>query len=83
MDDDETVDLEGIETEINKLLAQSMDAAYNSIQSWALVVRATSNDGDGDRHYGGLFMPPELDAFNAAGLRWLFEKGIDGRFGNI
>ena len=65
-----------LEQQIVKLLGLTAGSAYNSLESWALVVRATSNDGSGDRTYGGLFMPPEQDKFKTAGLKWLFDEGF-------
>lgn len=79
---EEKYDLVPLEQEIYKLLASNMESTYNKIDSWALVVRAHSNDGEGDRHYGGMFMPPDLDMFNAQGLRWLFDEGLHGRYGS-
>ena len=74
--------LEKIEDAILHMLKSSVGAAYNSINSWALVVRATSNDGEGDSNYGGLFMPPGQDMFTAQGLRWLFDEGLRQRHGD-
>lgn len=71
--------LQKIEEAILAMLKSSVGAAYNSINSWALVVRATSNDGEGDSSYGGLFMPPSQDMFTAQGLRWLFDEGLRHR----
>ena len=70
-----------LEAEIVKLLSSVQGSAYNAVDSWALIVRATSNDGSGDRHYGGIFMPPEQDSFQTAGLRWLFDEGFKSRYG--
>ena len=74
-------DFSGLEREITRLLGDAQGSVYNNLESWALIVRACSNDGDGDRHYGGIFMPPGQDMFTNAGLRWLFDEGIRGRFG--
>lgn len=73
-------DIEGLESEIVKILGSQIGSVYNAVDSWALVVRAHSNDGDGDRHFGGLFMPPGQDMFTMQGLRWLLEEGIRGRY---
>jgi hypothetical protein len=78
MDEDDTA-LSNIESEIRKFLAQNTGAMYNTVDSWALIVRARSNDGDGDRHFGGLFTPPDQDMFTNAGLRWLFDEGLKQR----
>lgn len=68
-----------IEKEILKFLQENTGAAYNTLTSWALVARGLSNNGDGDVHHGGLFMPPGVDGFEAAGLRWLFDEGLRQR----
>lgn len=76
MDDPNEEDLiMDLESEIMKILRYKMDSTYNALDSWALIVRAHSNDGDGDKHFGGVFMPPGQDMFTNAGLRWLFEQG--------
>lgn len=68
-----------LEAEIIKLLGMSVGTAYNSLDAWALVVRATSNDGEGDHAYGGVFTPPGQDRFTMAGLRWLLDEGTGYR----
>lgn len=69
-------DTEGIETAIRKFLGSATGAAYNTVDAWALIVRASSNDGSGDTQYGGLFTPPGQDMFANAGLKWLFDEGL-------
>ena len=82
MTDDHEDDIEGaydtepLEREIQKLLQSANGVMYNVVDSWALVLRASSNDGEGDMHYGGLFTPPGQDMFTNAGLRWLFDEGL-------
>lgn len=80
MDDEQQQAFDDFEQAARKLLSTVTGATYNAVESWALVMRATANDGDGDRVFGGLFMPPEQDQFTTAGLRWLFDEGFRGRY---
>lgn len=73
-------DIAPIEEEILKFLRENTGAAYNTLHSWALVARGYSNNGDGGVYHGGLFMPPGVDSFEAAGLRWLFDEGLAQRY---
>lgn len=69
-----------IEEEILKFLRDNTGAPYNTLNSWALVARGYSNDGTGGVYHGGLFMPPGVDGYEAAGLRWLFDEGLRQRY---
>lgn len=69
-----------LEGEILKFLRAETGATYAALDSWALVVRARSNHGEGDTEYGGLFIPNNTDRFTVEGLRWLFSEGIKHRY---
>lgn len=77
MDDDPGIELEA---EIVKFIRSATGMEYTSLDSWAIVVRAHVNNGEGDVECGGLFVPSGTPRFTVEGLRWLFDEGVKQRY---